>query len=156
MGYQIRLDKTRSIFLPVCKCPYRNGAFKQIPALVVLIDFLPPCLRQERSNRSIVDGLIWLSCLSVMASRCCSPCSLRTLIISGMKGCNRLEHNRSLASQIACNPFTASRPYSLGRPRGLVALGLFTRLNNLMAAFRCNPVTFTNSSSITPFPSLDA
>jgi hypothetical protein len=75
--------------------------------------------------------------------------------MSGIKGFNRLEHTRSLASQIAFSAPVTSLPYLHGRPRRLLALGWLGRFNNLIAALRCRPVTFVNSSNILPFSSLD-
>ena len=103
----------------------------------------------------MVAGLIRQSCLSAQASICCSPCCLSTLIISGIKGCRRLEHSRSLASQMALSGGITSL-YMVGRPRRLPAPGWLGRFNNLIAALRCKPVICVNSSSILPFPSFDA
>ena len=123
--------------------------------LVVLRELRPPAWRQGRSSLSMVDGLIWQSCASVEASMCCSLCCLSTFTMSGMNGCNRLEHKRSLASQIAFSAPVTSVPYLHGRPRRLLALGWLSRFNNLIAALRCKPVTCVKSSSILPLSSLD-
>ena len=125
------------------------------PGLVALSDLRPPAWRQGRSNLSMVDGLIWQSCASVEASMCCSLCCLSTFTISGTKGCNRLEHKRSPASQISFSAPVTSVPYLHGRPRLLLARGWLSRFNNLIAALRCKPVTCVNSSNILPLSSLD-
>ena len=125
------------------------------PGLVVLSELRHPAWRQGRSSLSMVDGLIWQSRASVAASMCCSLCCLSTFTMSGMKGCNRLEHNRSLASHIAFSAPVTSVPYLDGRPRRLLALGWLIRFNNLIAALRCKPVTCVNSSNILPLSSLD-
>ena len=127
----------------------------RLPGLVVLSDLRPPARRQGISSLSMVDGLILQSCASVEASIRCSLCCLSTFTISGMKGCNRLEHKRSLASQIAFNALATSVPYLRGRPRRLLARGWLFRFNNLIAALRCKPVTCVNSSNILPFSSFD-
>lgn len=127
----------------------------KLPGLVVVSPRRPPNLRQGRSNRSMVDGLILQRCAFVETSSCCSPCCLSTLIISGRNGCNRFEHSRSLASQMALSGGITSR-YVAGRPRRLLFLGWHGRFSNLMAALRCKPVTCVNSSNILPFPSFDA
>lgn len=128
----------------------------RLPGLVVLIPLRPPTFRQGWSSRSMVDGLIRQSCTSVEALICCSPCCLSTLIISGMNGCNRLEHRRSLASQTVFNASAVAVSYFRGRPRRLPGPCRLVRCNNLMAALRCKPVTCVNSSSILPLPPFDA
>jgi hypothetical protein len=128
----------------------------RFPGLVVVSPLRPPVLRHGRSTRSMVDGLTRHSCVSVAASIICSPCCLSTLSISGINGCNRLEHSRSLASQTTLSASCAPVPYLRGRPRRLTALDWLGRFNNLIAALRCKPVTFVNSSSILPFSPLDA
>jgi hypothetical protein len=128
----------------------------RLRGLVVTSPLRPPTCRHGRSTRSMVDGLIRQSCASVEASTRNSLCCLSTFTISGMNGCNRLEHTRSLASQTAFSASATPVPYLRGRPRHLTALEWLGRFNNLIAALRCKPVTLVNSSSILPFSPLDA
>ena len=128
----------------------------RLPDRVVVSPLRPPSRRLGESSRSIVDGLIRHSCASVAASIRCSPCCLSTLIISGRKGCKRLEHSRSLAAQTTLNASASPVPYLPGRPRRLPVLGWTGWCSKRIAALRCKLVTFVNSSSILPFPSFDA
>ncbi len=118
----------------------------RLPGLVVENDFLPPSLRQGRNKRSMVDGLIRQSCVSIEASIRCSPCLLSTFTISGRNGLRRLEHSRSEASQAAFRAIATSEPYLRFRPRRLPAVNHLTRFKSRIAALRCNPVTRVNSS----------
>ena len=130
--------------------------FSKFPGLVVERPLRPPTCRYGRSTRSMVEGLIRQSCSSVEASICCSPYCLSLLAISGIKGCRRFEHALSLASQTAFSASCTPVPYLRGRPRRLAVLDWLGRFNNLIAALRCKPVTWVNSSNILPFSSFDA
>lgn len=94
----------------------------KLPGLVVLNGRCPPTRRQGRNSRSMVEVLIQRSCASTSALIFLSPCLLRTLISSGRKGCRRLEHKRSVASQATRKASTTAAPYCRGRPRLLFCL----------------------------------
>ena len=78
---------------------------------------------------------------------------LSTGTISGRNGWRRLEHSRSLASQTSASAAATSGPYLRFRPRLLSILDRPIFCSNRMAALRCMPVTWINSSSIFPFSS---
>jgi hypothetical protein len=123
----------------------------RVPGLVVLKGRRPLSRRQVRSRRSIVAGLIWQSWVSTSADIVVSSCLLRTLINSGKNGCSRFEHKRSVASRANRSASTKAAPYFRGRPRFLLALGLFVRCSRRIADLRWYPVTLVNSSRILPF-----
>ena len=71
----------------------------RLPGLVVVKGRRPPSCRQGCRSRSMVDGLTRQSWASTSAVIVVPPCFLRILNSSGRKGCSRLEHRRSVASQ---------------------------------------------------------
>jgi len=112
----------------------------------------PSFLRQSRNWRSMVAALIETRSSRTRRSRRSSPYRSRASTSAGKTAASSLPHILSRASQTLTSASVTSDPYRCGRP---FFLGTAVRPRPLrkrrIAAFRCIPLVWQNSSRIRLF-----